>query len=195
MSREMERYLTALEALDVAAMAERIFPADEEGLGATDLHVVDYIDAQLAGPWGRGARMYLQAPFDKPRDGGHGWQSELTPCETYRHCLAVLARHTSQTYGRRLAALTAEEQDQVLTALSSDSLEGFDEVPGSEFFNLLRQNVIEGLFADPLYRGNYRRLGWQWIGYPGVATGHADDYRERVDRYGEPYTIEPVALP
>lgn len=181
----MDAFLTRLEALDVAAMAERIFPAGDGGPGATDLHVLEYIDGQLAGPWGRGARMYLEAPFIKPLDDGHGWQSALTPSETYRQCLEVLARHTSRLYGgRRFAELSPQQQDELLTALASDDIEGFNEASANEFFDLLRQNVIEGLFADPLYGGNHRRQGWRWIGYPGVATAHGDDYRENVDRFG-----------
>jgi hypothetical protein len=43
------RFFNSAQAALITAMAERIFPADKTGPGATDAHVVDYIDGQLAG--------------------------------------------------------------------------------------------------------------------------------------------------
>ncbi len=32
---------------------------------------------------------------------------------------------------------------------------------------MLRDHTIEGMFSDPLYRGNRDMVGWKLIGYPG----------------------------
>jgi hypothetical protein len=69
------RFFNSVQAAVITAMAERIFPADSAGPGATDAHVVDYIDGQLAGDWGWGGRMCLKGPFFVPETSGHrGWQ-------------------------------------------------------------------------------------------------------------------------
>jgi choline dehydrogenase-like flavoprotein len=36
------------------------------------------------------------------------------------------------------------------------------------FFDVLLAHLQEGLFADPEYGGNRNKLGWKWLGHPGV---------------------------
>src|SRR5215472_530543 len=48
------RFFTDAQALVITAMAERIFPHDETGPGATDAHVLNYIDGRLVSAWGLG---------------------------------------------------------------------------------------------------------------------------------------------
>jgi gluconate 2-dehydrogenase gamma chain len=43
------RFFTPNQARAVVAAAERIFPADALGPGATEIGVVDYVDAAVAG--------------------------------------------------------------------------------------------------------------------------------------------------
>src|SRR5207244_1563504 len=57
------RFFTEAEAKVVAAAAERIFPSDANGPGATEAGVVIYIDRQLAGPYGRDQFRYTKAPW------------------------------------------------------------------------------------------------------------------------------------
>ena len=49
---------------------------------------------------------------------------------------------------------------------------------GADFFRIVRQNVVEGFLSDPSYGGNFEMAGWRWVGYPGVASAHGDDYRQ-----------------
>ena len=48
------------------------------------------------------------------------------------------------------------------------------EIPGwvvpdqGSFFELLRSHLQEGLFSDPAYGGNRDKLGWRFLGHPGV---------------------------
>jgi gluconate 2-dehydrogenase gamma chain len=46
--------LSAANAAVIGALADRIFPADHHGPGATEIGVVTYLDGQLAGSWGTG---------------------------------------------------------------------------------------------------------------------------------------------
>jgi gluconate 2-dehydrogenase gamma chain len=189
------RFLTDEESRDVAAIAERIFPAGPDGPGASELDVLTYIDGQLGGQWGSGAGMYREEPFLRPTHPGHGWQSPLTPREAYHHGLESLAEHTLTTHGCRFADLPIELQDSVLSDLEQGRLGGLGELDEADFFRLVRQNVLEGLFSDPSHGGNRNMEGWRWLGYPGVASSHGDDYREHVARYGEPYRADPLGLP
>ena len=37
----------------------------------------------------------------------------------------------------------------------------------SRFVQLLRAHTIEGMFSDPMHRGNAGLIGSQLVGYPG----------------------------
>jgi gluconate 2-dehydrogenase gamma chain len=165
-------FLSEDEARVVAAIAEHIFPAGEDGPGAADAHVLEFIDSQLAGGYGNGERLYLDAPFAAPEDSGHGWQAPMTPAQAYRYGLGALGAYTDREYGRPFDALTDDEREAVLVALSTGEVDTFaTELGAAEFFALVRQNVIEGLFCDPSNGGNHERLGWEWLGFPGPNPG------------------------
>ena len=76
------------------------------GPGAVEAGVPTFIDQQLAGPWGRGERMYREPPFHEPTHGGHGAQSPLTPAEVYHTGLRALDRFTTRDFGGPFVALT-----------------------------------------------------------------------------------------
>lgn len=164
------RFFSAAEARIVQAAAERIFPADASGPGATEAGVVIYIDRQLAGPYGRDKYRYTKGPFV---DSGpeHGYQGKETPREVYRAGVAGLTG---------FAEAKPEEQDQRLRAIQT-----------SNFFRLLRQHTLEGMFSDPVHGGNVNMAGWQLIGYPGPVMS----YRDEIDKhFGEDYRRKPVSL-
>ena len=56
-------YFTPEQYRTTEAAAERIFPKDKNGPGAKELLVAYYIDHQLAGGWGMGAKEYISGPF------------------------------------------------------------------------------------------------------------------------------------
>jgi gluconate 2-dehydrogenase gamma chain len=164
------RFFTAAEARVVQAAAERIFPSDASGPGATEAGVVIYIDRQLAGPYGSDKYRFTQAPFVESVPE-HGYQGKETPREIYRGGIRQLANFT---------ALPANQQDERLRAIES-----------SLFFRLLRQHTIEGLFSDPMHGGNAGLIGWQLIGYPGPLMS----YRDEIDKaHGQPWIRKPVSL-
>ena len=45
-----------------------------------------------------------------------------------------------------------------------------------DFFSMFRQNVLEGMLADPAYGGNKDMVGWKWIGFPGDPMRRGDVY-------------------
>lgn len=140
-----------------------------------------------------GARMYRHGPFFQPVDPGHGWQSSLTPAEVYASGLSALERHIREAHGAELAELSAADQDEVLRGWSAGEVSTFTDVDGAAFFEMVRQNVVEGLLCDPSYGGNHDMVGWRWLGYPGVASAHGD-YADQIERHGTSHAVEPRAL-
>ncbi|MCC6585542.1 MAG: gluconate 2-dehydrogenase subunit 3 family protein [Bryobacterales bacterium] len=146
-SRIPLRFFTAPEALTIAAAAGRIFPSDASGPGAAEANVVIYIDRQLASAYGRDRYRFTAPPFEEGTPE-QGYQGRATPRDTYREGIAAL--------GPEFHTLPPQQQDHLLRNLES-----------TRFFRLLRQHVIEGMFADPMHGGNTGLIGWQLIGFPG----------------------------
>jgi gluconate 2-dehydrogenase gamma chain len=165
------RFFTAEEAAIAAAAAGRIFPSDQSGPGAKEAGVAIYIDRQLAGPYGRDQHRYTAGPFEEDAAAEFGYQGKATPREIYRQGLKGLAG---------LHHLSAGEQDEALRKIES-----------SDFFAMLRQHTIEGMFCDPLHGGNVDMVGWQLIGFPGPRMNNADDIDKH---YGEAFRPKPVRL-
>lgn len=168
----------------LTAAVDRLIPADDFP-SASQAGVVVYIDRQLAGDFGRGARLYLQGPL---REGTpeQGYQLGLTPAQVYRESLdALLADEAGRGFGGR----SAQQQDAFLKELEAGAWM-LGTVPSSVFFETLLANTIEGYFADPLYGGNRDMAGWKMVGFPG-AYAH---YTQWVGRHNVRFNRPPVAI-
>ncbi len=188
------RFFNDAQANTIKAMAERIFPKDNAGPGATDAHVINYIDGRLSGAWGLGAKTYRQGPYVQPADSGHGFQLAMTPRDVYKFALAALDAYTNGKYGKSFDQLTTQQQDDTLHALEGGTVDTFTTVPAATFFAMFRQNVVEGLFADPLYGGNNNLIGWRWVGFPGNPMAYGDPYGRLIDKFDTPYNVDPKPL-
>ncbi|RWZ68002.1 gluconate 2-dehydrogenase subunit 3 family protein [Labedella populi] len=49
----------------------------------------------------------------------------------------------------------------------TEARSAFGDLNPGEFFSTIREDAIEGMFADPSYGGNRNLVGWALIGYPG----------------------------
>jgi gluconate 2-dehydrogenase gamma chain len=188
------RFFNDAQARVITAMAERMFPRDEAGPGATDARVLDYIDGRLVSAWGQGARTYRQGPFFPPQDTGHGLQTPMTPRDIYQDALAALDTYCRRQFGASFDQATSSQQDDTLHALEQGKVDTLTTVPAAQFFAMFRQNVLEGLFADPLYGGNANLIGWKWIGFPGDPMAYGDPYGKLIDKFDTPYNVEPKPL-
>src|SRR5919112_778663 len=121
--------LTPYEARTASAVFERLFPADENGPGATEIGVLTYLDRALAGAY---------------RDRA----------EAYRLGLAALDVSTRRRCGVCFADCSTEKQDALLADLERGVLPDFRIPPQRDFFEMLRAHLQEGLFADPAHGGN-----------------------------------------
>jgi gluconate 2-dehydrogenase gamma chain len=184
------RFLTPQERGCVAAMVERLIPSDARGPGAREAGVIDFIDNQLAGSYGRGDWLYMQGPFG-PSTPQQGYQFEEPPAGFYRRGTAALDAACRERHGGRVFAdLDAATQDSVLAAMEKGEFELPDGVPVKAFFELVHENAIEGFFCDPLYGGNRDMVGWRLVGFPGARY----DYRPYLDHNGQRVTLEPIGL-
>ena len=183
-----EVYLTPAELAFVDAAVARIIPADDLGPGAREAGVASFIAHQLAGPYGRAERWYMQGPWKQGEDQ-QGYQLRLTPAELYRAAIADIEEHVRAAHGRSFAELDAGVQDDVLTRLEKGALE-LAHVPGDTFFGMLVDNTVEGFLADPLYGGNRDFIGWKLIGFPGPRY----NYVAEIDQHGKRYDMPFVSI-
>ncbi|HLL97563.1 MAG TPA: GMC family oxidoreductase [Rubrobacteraceae bacterium] len=135
--------LTPYEAGTAAAAFERLFPADENGPGATGIGVLAYLDRALAGAY---------------RD----------KADAYRLGLAALDLAARRRCGVRFMDCAADQQDALISDLEHGELPDVRVPPQREFFAMLRAHLQEGLFADPAHGGNRDKLGWRFLGHPGI---------------------------
>jgi gluconate 2-dehydrogenase gamma chain len=181
--------LTAAEAAFFSAVADTMIPADDLTPSGSDCGVVTFIDRQLAGAWGGGAKMYRSGPFHKGKPQ-HGYQLPLTPREFFAAGISATNAWLRKAYGKDLDRLGPKEREAALKELEvgKAALDGFD---GKQFFEALLKIAMEGFFADPIYGGNRNKAGWRMVGYPGLPAVYStliDEYRNKR------YAVEPQSI-
>jgi gluconate 2-dehydrogenase gamma chain len=184
------RFFTPQEAAIVVALVDTLIPKDDVGPGGVEAGVPIFIDRELAGSYGRGARMYLDGPFVQGTPQ-QGYQLPLTLAELYRIGLADLNAWCVKTRGgKTFDQLSSADRIAALKAIEAGQAE-FAQIPARTFFTLLLQNTMEGYFADPMYGGNRNSAVWKMIGFPG-AIGM---YGEVIEEYrNTPYKVEPKSI-
>jgi gluconate 2-dehydrogenase gamma chain len=183
-------YLNPEEAAFVEALVDHMVPADEYTPKGTDLGLNTYIDRALAGGWGRGDRLYMQGPW-KPGVPSQGYQLPLTPAELYRTGIAAANAFCVKTHGKSFDKIGAAQREEFLLGLRAGKVAFENGPPARVFFATLYQNVMEGMFADPIYGGNRNKAGWKLIGFPGVIAVHYQNVEKYRDKK---YSVDPVGI-
>jgi gluconate 2-dehydrogenase gamma chain len=182
------QYFTPDEADTVEALVDRLIPPDPETPGGRDAGCANFIDRQLAGPYGHAEGLYTAGPF---HDGTkqQGPQSADTPAQHYRKALAALDKHCRATYGGApFAKLTDEQKDSIIAGLEGGDIDLGG--PRGSFFKQLLTDTQQGFFADPIYGGNRDMAAWKMIGFPGARY----DYRDWVERHNERFPLPPIGI-
>src|SRR5271168_401151 len=177
--------LTATEHAFIVAAVDTIIPADELSPSGSDCGVAAFIDRQLAGAYGMGARLYRQGPFPKAKPE-LGYQLALNPREFFRAGIEVANAWSRKTYGKEFDRLSEKDREAALKAMEGGKAEfnGFD---SRMFFNALLQITMEGFFADPMYGGNRDMAAWKMVGYPGLPATYRHDIRKYLGKtYDKP---------
>jgi gluconate 2-dehydrogenase gamma chain len=181
--------LTATEAAFLSAAYDIFIPADRLSPSGTDCGLLAFIDRQLAGAWGGGARLYRSGPFIQGKRE-QGYQLSLTPREFFAAGIKAANAWTRKTYGKDFDRLSAAERETALKTMDAGEAE-FEEINGKQFFEMLLASAMEGFFADPIYGGNRDKVSWRMVGYPGLPAtyaGKALEYR------GKKIVIEPQSI-
>jgi gluconate 2-dehydrogenase gamma chain len=134
------------------AIAARIFPTTNTP-GAIEAGAVDYVERAIAGPY-RALR------------------------GDYRRGLRQLDLCAEATLGRPFVSLSAAEQDDLLAKIESGAAPQVED--GPQWFEMVRDHVLEGVFGEPAYGGNRDLIGWRLVGFPGHQFGYPDPYINRV---------------
>jgi gluconate 2-dehydrogenase gamma chain len=181
--------LTATEAAFLGAAYDTFIPADKLSPSGTDCGLLAFIDRQLAGAWGGGAKLYRSGPFVKGTRE-QGYQLSLTPREFFAAGIKAANEWTRKTYGKDFDRLSGADREAALKAMDAGKAE-FNEINAKQFFEMLLQSAMEGFFADPIYGGNRDKVSWRMVGYPGLPAtyaGKALEYR------GKKIVIEPQSI-
>ena len=84
----------------------------------------------------------------------------------YTAALAAIDAYATAKFGGAFAALTATQQDAVLTDMQKGVATGF--VPSSTaVFTMIRTHAVQGMFGDPVHGGNVNYVGWKLVRFPG----------------------------
>ncbi|HTH17707.1 MAG TPA: gluconate 2-dehydrogenase subunit 3 family protein, partial [Magnetospirillum sp.] len=177
------------EAAFLSAVVEVLIPADQTGPGGVEAGVIAYMDRQLAGAWGNGARMYLDGPWSTGTPQ-QGYQLPLTPARLFRIAIPEVEKVVGASDHKNFAELTPARRNEVLVGLDSGDVK-LDTVPGPTFMAILLSAAVEGYFSDPAYGGNRNMAAWRMIGFPGARGAYADDI---VASRGKPFRADPVSL-
>ena len=122
----------------------------------------------------------------------------MAPGDVYRAFLPGYDQYVRTTYGHSYVELDAASQTKALDDLRTGKavipLAGSTAFTSVDFYNLFRQNVLEGMLADPAYGGNRGMVGWKWIGFPGDPMRRGDVYYKYVFT-DKPYPYENKPLP
>lgn len=145
------------EVLLLEALADCLFPPEDEGPGGVSSGAVEYIKRALNAEYS-----HLQA--------------------VYHRGLQHIQRRSTERFGAQFTELGMREQEIVIDDLMAEA--GTAQVPlglsgapsgaalesaGSEaaFILLMWQHIREGLYSDPRHGGNIGASVWKWLGYNG----------------------------
>jgi len=136
------RFLDESEAATIAALCERIVPADADP-GAAWAGVVQFIDRKLAGYYQR----YQQL---------------------YRLGLRGIHQSSLALFGKPFVELSNDQQDELLHKLESNQAPGdiWKQVSAAEFFDRLVDHTIQGFYGGPRHGGNRDAVSWHMLNLP-----------------------------
>lgn len=212
-------FFTIHEAETVDALASRLIPGDESDPGAHEAGVVFFIDRMLAGTnQGYDLKTYTQGPFPVTEEAQtpvesssapdlyravfitsdnisrYGFQSILSPQDMYRRSIEFLDAHTNTNYQADFVDLDASQQDEVVTNLQAGKADEFTGPSAAAFFSVLRNDVIKGMFGDPLYGGNIGKVGWSLVGFPGAQRLYTADDLKNTSFSREPQSLAEMMI-
>jgi gluconate 2-dehydrogenase gamma chain len=158
----------------VETMVMIMCPADEFTPNGVDCGLAIYIDRQIAGDFGKGARRYLRGPW-APGKPQQGYQLPMTPEQHFKAGIAAANGACQAKYGKPFDQIAPADASAFLTDLAAGKVSD-PSLPLASWFNELVYPLFsQACFADPIYGGNYNKVFWKMIGYPGLPATHTVD--------------------
>jgi gluconate 2-dehydrogenase gamma chain len=187
------RFFDAHQRATVEAAMARIIPTDDAP-GAREARTIEFLDRYLSG---------IDFIYAKPDGSGFerlegkqadAWRRRVgTLRERYVAGVEELDRTARERFGSDFAALSDDDQDEVLRAVEgADDRQQEAELERArmqlygapvevalqqtsaeielDFVPLLALHTRQGFYADPIYGGNRDRVGWDVIGFPGPSS-------------------------
>lgn len=184
-------FFDAAEARFIEAACERLIPADESGPGAFGVGVAEYVDMQLAGPWGAGEQCYRTGPW-QPGTPAQTHAPSFKPALLFRTALSAIRRDLARRgrggpRGVNFGEWATDAQDAYLRHLEAGGAD-LDGVPSAIFFRLLLTMTVEGFFSNPHHGVSRDRVNWRMHGFPGahaIASSTHDSGPTRHETRGE----------
>ena len=177
------------DAAFVEALVNVMCPADQYTPNGVDCGLATFFDRQLAGSFGQGKGRYMRGPWN-PGPPEMGLQLPLTPAQFFQVGVSAADQASVRRHARPFAQLSAAEADAFLHEIQNGDL-NTDAVSLESWFNgLVYPLFVQACFSDPLYGGNYNKVFWKMLGYPGLPATHSLDM---VQFRGRPYP--PAAHP
>jgi hypothetical protein len=141
------RFFTDPEARALDAVADRIIP-QEDREPRERVPITPFIDQAL-----------FEDDTDGFRKADMPWEQDA-----WKWGLAGIEETSQARFGTDFASSSAEQQDEVLSAVQSGQAEGqtWQRLPAQEFFSKLVQQVVSVYYAHP--------TAWAEIGWPGPAS-------------------------
>lgn len=204
------RFFSPDEAKTVDALVSRILPGSPEDPGAHEAEVLTYIDNYLSFFGGAVSPTYRHPPFaakyegnNPPKSGQYqviyvkkdelpryGHQSAMSPAEQYRVGIGAVDAYSQKKFGgKKFADLSSDQQDQVIGDMANGKMDTLTDPTPHDFFGLLRTDVMQGMFSDPVYGGNKDMVGWKLVGYPGSQRAYTPEDIHNNNFYREPQSI------
>lgn len=174
-----ERYAMLLAAFDA------LIPGDASSPGATEAHAAWYVDQLLGAFLVDPPRIYAGGPFSGRHGGLDSFShfQPLTRVETlrWRTYLEGSQGKPEREWNGPVAGLQAQYNDGLdaldalaqktlgkgLAASDRDAVSGLFDAADADFVNQLYIHVVEGMYSDPVYGGNFEQAGWKLIDYEG----------------------------
>ncbi len=175
--------LSADEAAFVESLVNVMCPADAYTPSGVECGLAVYIDRQLAGDFGHGAKRYARGPW-LPGVPQQGLQLPLTPEQHFKAGVEAANRTCIARHGKPFEQLDGAAAVAFVNELAADKIDDARVPLGTWFNELVYPLFTQGCFADPIYGGNVGKVFWKLIGYPGLPATHTVD----MVRYrGKPY--------
>jgi gluconate 2-dehydrogenase gamma chain len=155
------------EAAFIETMVNIMCPADELTPGGVDCGLAIYIDRQLAGDFGKGAKRYSRGPWQQGRPQ-QGYQLPMTPEQHFKAGVAAANTACIAKHGKPFDQIAPADANAFLNDLGAAKIEDPRLPLGAWFNELVYPLFTQACFADPIYGGNYDKVFWKMIGYPGL---------------------------